>query len=255
MMSTSYIITALSPLASLKQAFLTALSLTGVLALQAVVPTSAQAQHIGFGLSFGSGVELISEGSGNSGDGFLNFNRVLSPPVLLGGSDALTIDLSSNNSGVVILRINAPEQADVTVTVTAPAGNRLDIIDHSGDGPAPSLPFQIGWAYWNLADEAHTGPISATDFGMAREVVSATGSSIPFMSATFPMRRRSATGSPQPPTPPNPMYTGRDDGPQTTAYILVYGTLGPIPEEAQVGFYEGMIDVHVELSTYGEVNN
>lgn len=218
------------------------------------------AQYIGFGLSFGEGITLLNEGSGISNDGELNFNRVLSPPVLVRGSEKVTISLTDNADGVVIIAIDAPARSDVAITVTAPAGNVLTLDEgNGGEGTPSTLPFQIGWAFWNLgvAGSGLSDVLPQSDFGHAREIVSATGTNIPFMSATFPMIRsanRSAGGGPPLP-PPDPKYAGR---PQLTqaemarAFLLVYGSLGPMPENAQVGQYTGTIDVYAELVTYGD---
>lgn len=231
-------------------------------ALSVAAPATLHAQHIGFGLSFGEGITLTNEGSGASNDGELNFNRLLSPPVLLAGSDPVTVSLSDLEDGVVIIAIDAPARADVTITVTAPAGNELTLDEGNGggngNGTPSAIPFQIGWAYWNLgaAGTDLNAVLKQNDFGNAQEVVSATGTNIPFMSATFPMvrsaNRSSSSGPPLP--PPDPNYAGRPEltnADMARAFVLVYGTLGQVPESAQVGLYTGTIDIHAELSTYG----
>lgn len=231
---------------------LTLLLFTGALfALSAAAPVTLQAQHIGFGLSFAEGITLTNKGSVFRHDGELNFNRLLSPPVLLAGADPVTVSLTSLTEGVVIIAIDAPARADVTITVTAPAGNELILDEENG------IDFQIGWAYWNLGSAGAdlNAVLQQSDFGNAQEVVSATGINIPFMSATFPMvrsaNRSSSSGSPLP--PPDPNYAGRPeltDADMARAFVLVYGTLGEVPSGAQVGLYTGTIDIHAELSTY-----
>jgi hypothetical protein len=212
--------------------------------------SSANAQRIGFGLSFGEGVSLSNVGSELSGDGMLNFNQVLSPPILLANSAKVTISPQTNNGGVVVIEIEAPANADITVTITAPSGNVLMLHETNGNGTPPTLPFQIGWGFWNLGAET-SATLQVNDFGNAREVVSATGMNIPFMSATFPMSRRATAAGVIPP-PPDPNYTGRSVAPLAKAFLLVYGSVGPVPENAQAGTYEGIVDIHVELSTYNE---
>ena len=67
-----------------------------------------------------------------------------------------------------------------------------------------------------------------------------------FSSITFPMLKR-ASGLPAP--PPIPNHTGYT-APTTTAYLFIYGTLGPVPANAAAGNYLGDINITVEYAKY-----
>lgn len=223
-----------------------------------LIPSFSLAQRIGFGLSFGEGVRLTNLGSDTRADGVLDFNSVLSPPVLLARDPKVTISPQQNESGVVIFEIEAPADADITVTITAPPGNQLIIDDPSNSEALEALPFQIGWAYWNLGT-LDTGTIQIADFSNAREMVSTLGSEVTFSSATFPLKRNLRVSAGPPPPPPMPNFRDRDtiEAPVVLgrAFLLVYGSVGPIPENPQVGTYTGTIDIHIELSRYNIVEN
>ena len=242
----------------LQRGILLTAGLSLLLVLSAATAT-LQAQHIGFGLSFGDGVELNNLGSEVSNDGVLNITRVLDPPALLPGVETVTVSPDQNEDGVVIIEIRAPVRADVTVTVTAPPGNELLLDEGNGNGSngdddTESIPFQIGWGYWNHGNNGSEAPITISDFGQAKEVVSATGSHIPFMSATFPVSRDARGSGGPPPPPPTPDYEGRNNEQNpvemASAFLLVYGSVGPVTSIPQAGTYTGTIDIHVELSTY-----
>jgi hypothetical protein len=97
------------------------------------------------------------------------------------------------------------------------------------------IPLNIGFAYSNMGAESES-------------LAKTQALQIPqgFTSATFPVLRRS-TGPPGP--PPTPEHNGYT-APTADAYLFIYGTLGPVPEDAAVGLYFGEINIHIEYSTY-----
>jgi len=218
------------------------------LALTLVVP-GLSAQRIGFGISFGAGVDVQNLGDLN-GSPNLNFNEWARPRAIVLGdtrTPVVTIRPGQNDGGVIRLRITAPADADVTVTVTAPVNNVLAL---NGNPALGTMPVRIGWGYWNPGD-ATTTAIPSELVTAAREVASATGTTPGFSSVTFPMTRRTGAAGP-PSAPPDPRYVGREPAtpPMAVAYLTVYGSIPNVQGVTQVGVYTGEIDIHVELSTY-----
>lgn len=216
--------------------------LFGVLMLSAV---AGHAQRINFGLSAGStGITLTNLGTEN---GVLNFNVVQNP--ILPGSAIITINLQQNTFQVVPILIEAAEHLDVTVEVTSPP-NGLELVGHTGDEPVPTLPFQLGWAYWNQSQPLATiDPFSVQVMGNAREVQPAIGAQLGFSSVTFSMRRR-ADGSTPPPPPPTPAHGGMTQPTPASAILYLYGSLGPVPQNASSGMYSGQIQILVQYASY-----
>jgi len=224
---------------------------TALIGLALAAP-SVTAQRIGFGISFGAGVTVENLGS-TIGDLDLDFNEWARPrAIVLGDTRNLNPPVVSirpglNDGGVVRLKITAPADADVTVTVTAPVNNVLAL---NGNPTLGTLPVRIGWGYWNPGD-ATTTAIPSELVTAAREVASATGTTPGFSSVTFPMTRRTGAAGP-PSAPPDPRYVGREPAtpPMAVAYLTVYGSIPSVQGVTQVGVYTGEIDIHVELSTY-----
>ena len=218
------------------------LVLSWVLLLSTV---AGHAQRINFGLSAGdAGITLTNLGSE---DGVLDFNAVKNP--IFPGSQIITISLQQNGQFVVPILIQAAEHLDVTVEVTAPP-NGLELVGHTGSGPVPTVPFQLGWAYWNLSTPlAAIDPYSIQMMGNTREVQPAVGAQLGFSSATFPMRRR-ADGSTPPPPPPTPAHGGMTQPNTASAIVYLYGSLGPVPQNASSGLYNGQIQIVVNYASY-----
>lgn len=206
------------------------------------------AQRIGFGISFGAGVDVQNLGDGN-GSLNLDFNEWARPRAIIVGDTRIpvvTIRPGQNDGGVIRLRITAPGDADVTVTVTAPVNNVLAL---DGNPTLGTLPVRIGWGYWNPGD-ATNAAVPSELVTAAREVASATGTTPGFTSVTFPMTRRTGTAGP-PSAPPDPRYVGREPAVEmAVAYLTVYGSIPNVPANTKVGVYTGEVDIHVELSTY-----
>jgi hypothetical protein len=97
------------------------------------------------------------------------------------------------------------------------------------------IPLTVSFAYSNMGAESES-------LAKTQSLQVPQG----FSSATFPVLRRS-TGPPGP--PPTPEYNGYV-APTADAYLFIYGTLGPVPEDASVGLYFGEINIHIEYSTY-----
>jgi hypothetical protein len=176
------------------------------------------AQHISFGTWAGAGLTLTK---GTPQD--LNFNDK-TPLIITGISQSVTISLTDMEAAV--LTIEGTEYLDVTVYVDAPTTLELDGSNH--------IPVSIRFAYSNLnpADVA-------TAKTQAVEVPAG------FNSATFPILRRTSGPPGPPPTPPHEGYTP----PKKTAYLFIYGTLGPVGN-VDAGLYDGTINVRVEYSIY-----
>lgn len=199
----------------------------------------AHAQRINFALTAGDvGIELDNLG------GTLNFNAVRNPIIM--GTEAITISLQANQTFVVPFRIEAAEHLDVTVEVTGPLDG-LVLDGHTGGGPKPTMPFQLGWAYWNRS-ESPEPPDPPVVQSMAREMQSPTGITLPFGSATFPMRRR-ADGTSPPPPPPVPAHGGMPTVNKAVAYVYVYGRIDPSAVVAS-GLYVGTIEINVSYANY-----
>ena len=211
-----------------------------------LIASPLQAQHIGFGLSFGANISMEIIGNSEN-EQQLNFSSSLLFPFLVRGTDGVAITRTENEQSVVLIAIDAPEGSDITVTVNAPHELTID-----GDN-SDTLPFQIGWAYWNLgATTSET--INTGDYLNAREVVSVTGMGMPFSSVTFPATRTFRGVNGPPPPPPMPNFSGRNTGsnpvPMVRSFLLIYGSINQVKANQQVGIYTGVIGIEAELSIY-----
>jgi len=176
------------------------------------------AQHISFGTWAGAGLTLT-----NGTPYELNFND--KTPLIITGTNQI-VPISLIDEEAAVLTIEGTEYLDVTVYVDAPPTLELDATN--------SIPLSIRFAYSNL------GPADiATAKTQAVEVPAG------FNSATFPILRRTNGPPGPPPTPPYEGYTP----PKKTAYLFIYGTLGPVGN-VNAGLYDGTINVTVEYSTY-----
>lgn len=182
----------------------------------------AMAQRINFGLYATDGLVLtgiVSE---------LDFNA--RKTIILAGDDPISILLSDDAAAA--LTITGRPDLDVTVTIDAPA--TLDLM--SGQ-TTYSIPFSLGFAYSNLNSVT-------TESAKSQAIQVPAG----FTTAVFPIWRRADGGPPGP--PPTPDHTGYVQPADKTAYLFIYGTLGPVPGDSPVGLYEGEINITVSYSTY-----
>lgn len=203
------------------------------------------AQQINFKLQ-GSEQILITQETRD-----INFNEVTETgrPFYLPGDNGATIDLTQNRDQIAIFRIEAPNHLDVNVDVTA---SPFSLVCSSNcSSPLPELEFQLGWAYWNRTTNNDVITLPTIDglLPAAREVLSSTGIPLNFGSATFPMRQRSLSNA-APGAPPVPDHDGYTEVPATSAFILIYGRLGAIPDVLQAGSYETTITVTATTPTY-----
>ena len=176
------------------------------------------AQNISFGTWAGAGLTL-TKGTPSE----LNFNNK-TPLIITGTNQIVTISLTDMEAAV--LTIEGTEYLDVTVYVDAPPTLDLDATNH--------IPVSIRFAYSNL------NPADVTTAKTQAVEVPAG-----FNSATFPILRRISGPPGPPPTPPHEGYTP----PKKTAYLFIYGTLGPVGN-VNAGLYDGTINVRVEYTVF-----
>lgn len=190
-----------------------------LLTLSLLTEFGVMAQRVSFGLNATSGI-VLQTGSVDE----LDFNA--KQTVIMAGQ---TVSISFTDAQTAILSISACVDYDVTVTIDAP--QNLDLIN-----TIHKAPLKVGFAYSNLG--AVNEEIAKTQAVLVPEG---------FNSATFPVLRRAAAQPPgPPPTPDHVDYTQL----RATAYIFIYGTLGPVPTNAASGIYSGDIQVTVTYSTY-----
>ena len=184
----------------------------------AVCALTLQGQHISFGTFAGPGIQITP---GVPDDLDFNDKTVVINP---GVNQSVTIQLQDPQAAV--LRIEGTANLDVTVVLDVPTTLDLD--------PANKIPVQIRFAYSNLnpADEM-TAKMEAVEVPAG------------FNTITFPIVRRTDGPPGPPPTPPQAGTTP----PRKTAYLFVYGTLGPVGN-VDAGLYEGTIQVTVEYTKF-----
>jgi hypothetical protein len=153
----------------------------------------------------------------------LKFN--IEQPIITSGT-TVTINLASNQT--IAFRIEAPENFDLTVDVDAPLF--LTFVDD----PSKTIPLQVKLAYNNmLPGNELAGKAGAIELPLG------------FTNVTFPVNRR-MSGAPSP--PPTPL-TGTDVRTKSTAFIYIYGSLGPVPT-VPAGDYSAKITVNVSFTSY-----
>jgi hypothetical protein len=124
------------------------------------------------------------------------------------------------------IKIVGDATRDITVTVSAPM--------YLTTGASSQIPFTCNFAYSNLGSkDAVTAKTSAVEVPAG------------FTAITLPMLRRTAGVPAPPPTPAHGGYTA----PSATAYIFLYGKLGPVGN-VNAGTYTGIINVSVNYTTY-----
>lgn len=175
------------------------------------------AQRINFGAyTTSQGISLITSGN-------LDFNA--KQPVIASGSNS-TVTIALTDGETQYIAITGDATRDVTVTVSAPQY----LITGGGGGSTKEIPFTCRFAYSNL------GSIDATSAnGVAIQVPSG------FTAITFPLIRRAAGVPAPPPTPAHGAYTP----PTATAYLFLYGSLGPVGSVSP-GNYSGTVNVNVQ---------
>ena len=180
---------------------------------------NTHAQRINFSTWTGSDDITITPVGGLN----LNFNQKQAN--ISANSPAVAINLADMQT--VAFRIEAPEGFDLTVEVDAPT-----VLSLNGTGTDPEeeqIPFRVGIAYNNLlAGEEMTAKNGAISLPLG------------FFNVTFPVNRRTA-GVPGPPPTPESGGTVR---PKATAWLFIFGELGPIGL-VNAGLYSGDITINV----------
>jgi hypothetical protein len=185
--------------------------------LSAFVFHQGAAQKINFGAyTTSQGISLVTSGN-------LNFND--KQPIIVSNSNTMvTIILTDNETQYI--KIVGDATRDITVTVSAPM--------YLTTGASSQIPFTCNFAYSNLgSSDAATAKTSAVEVPAG------------FTAITLPMLRRTAGVPAPPPTPAHGGYTA----PSATAYIFLYGKLGPVGN-VNAGTYTGTINVSVNYTTY-----
>jgi hypothetical protein len=185
--------------------------------------STALAQRINFSTWTGSEEITINPVLANPN---LNFN--LKKAAISANSPAVTINLVDNQS--VGFQIQAPDGYDLTVEVDAPTFLSLDGV---GSTPEEMVPFRLGVAYNNQ--------------GAADEMAAkATAVELPlgFYNVTFPVNRRMAGVPGPPPTPSSGSYVR----PKSTAWLFLYGELGPVGP-VNAGDYLADITINVYFTS------
>jgi hypothetical protein len=187
--------------------------------LSAFVVHLGSAQKINFGAYTGSqSITLTTNGSLI----FTDLGRI----ILSKSNSTCTIAFSDN---IPYIQIVGDATRDITITVTAPM-----YLTIGAGGAGKQIPFVCNFAYSNLGSaDAATAKLNAVQIP--------TG----FTAITLPMLKRTAGVPAPPPTPSHGGYSA----PTATAYLFLYGTLGPVGN-VDAGYYTGMINVSVNYSTY-----
>jgi len=205
---------------------------------------SLSAQQVTFKLQGSEQIRLTNE------TGSLDFNELAGGlPFFMAGAGGVTVDLTQNRGEIVIIRLEAPGHLDVAIDVAA---TPMSLVCSTGcPSPLPNLEFQLGWAFWNrsVSDDLISVPPVDQLVSGAIEVLSPGGLPLAYGSAIFPVRRRSfANAAPAP--PPVPDHDGYVNVPSTSAFIMVYGRLGDIPDGLQSGSYSATITVDATVPIY-----
>jgi spore coat protein U-like protein len=179
------------------------------------------AQKINFGAyTTSQGISLVTSGTA------LNFNDK-QPIIVSNYNTTVTIALTDNETQYI--QIVADATRDITITISAP----LYMIT-GGGGTGYQVPFTCSFAYSNLGSaDAATAKNSAIQIPAG------------FTAIPLPVLKRAA-GVPAP--PPTPAHGGYSP-PQATAYLFLYGTLGPVGN-VSAGSYTGTINVTINYTTY-----
>ena len=153
----------------------------------------------------------------------LNFNQKQN--IIIQGN-TVNIDLVDNQAVAFI--IEAPENFDVSLEIVAPTYLSL------AEDPSKTIPFSIKLAYNNQQPlNEQIGKLNAIELPLG------------FTSLTFPINRK-LTGPPGP--PPTPI-SGTDTRNKVSAYVYVYGSLGPVGA-VPAGRYSGDISLTVNITSY-----
>ncbi|HUI30216.1 MAG TPA: hypothetical protein VLX91_08355 [Candidatus Acidoferrales bacterium] len=187
-----------------------------LLLLIAFTVSPAVAQKINFGAyTTSAGLNLYPSAG-------LNFNDK-QPAILINSNVTVSITLYDNDCGYVQIVGDATRDITIIVphTVYLTCG-------------ASEIPFTCQCAYSNLGStDVNVAKMSAVEISSGVTVI------------TVPMLQRTLGAPAPPPTPAHGGYSA----PTATAYLFLYGTLGPVGNVA-AGTYIGTINVYVNYTTY-----
>jgi hypothetical protein len=154
-----------------------------------------------------------------------NLNFIIKQPIITSGT-SVAINLVDNQA--IAFRIDAPENFDLTVDVDAPLFLTFE------DDPSKTIPFQVKLAYNNmLPGDELAGKAGAIELPIG------------FTNVTFPVNRRTSGAPGPPPTP----ITGTESKIKGTAFIYIYGSLGPVGT-VPAGNYSAEININVSFTSY-----
>ncbi|MBK7428989.1 MAG: hypothetical protein IPI60_19170 [Saprospiraceae bacterium] len=188
-----------------------------IIFLQFAVHQTNIAQRISFGTYASEGImiqNLVPQG--------LDFNLAAGGVLVAGLNQTVQVGLMDDEA--VVLEIQAQADLDITVEIEIPAFLMLNVSN--------TIPVSLNWAYSN------TG---AVDIMTARSQAVTLPSG--FQTFTIPVIRRSSGAPGPPPTPSHQGYAA----PTGTAYLFIYGNLGPIGN-INAGQYDGIINVTVSYT-------
>jgi hypothetical protein len=176
----------------------------------------------GAGQKINFGAYTTSQGLKLYPSSSLNFNS--KQTAILAGSDA-TVSISLYDSECGYVQIVGDATRDITIIIPSTVYLTLG---------ANEIPFSCQFAYSNLGvTDENTAKLGAVQISPGVTVI------------TVPMLQRTAGAPAPPPTPAHGGYTA----PSATAYLFLYGTLGPVGNVA-AGSYEGTVNVYVNYTTY-----
>lgn len=225
----------------------TAVRVSVWLALLLSTASTVVAQQISFGINATEGITLDVI-SGQQELDFNNKQRIIIPGT---GRVVISRDADSN-AFVVPFEIIARDDLDIEVIITSPLFLELEGWTSETNEPAPQIPFQVAWAFWNMAPSSGGSNPLWNDNAVingSREVRGVDALALSVSSAVFPMRRRMISNAPPPP-PPTPRHGEMMVYPTTNAYLYIYGSLGPIPLGTASGQYSGIINIEVGYASY-----
>lgn len=156
-----------------------------------------------------------------NGHGALNFNQ---KNYLIEAGKMVDILLSDNAAAVIT--IEGQSDREIALTLDAPLRLTLDAVN--------SVPFNAKMAYSNSGapSESH-GRATATEL-----IYGANTITIPFLRDNPAPAGMKAASYPAGYSP----ATGR-------VFLYLYGTLGPVPQNAAAGLYTGEINIHVSYAS------
>lgn len=175
------------------------------------------AQRINFSTWVGNNSITITPGSPSN----LNFGYFLSGI----SSNQKSIKLTDNSAAV--FEINAPVGYDISVWISAP---KVLVNENNSNS---TIPFTLSFAYSNYGDNNVT-------------TAKQNAVQVPpnYNMATFPVFR-SASGPPSGPPPPP---SGQNNRTYKTAYLFIYGNVGPVSAQAMPGNYSATININVNFA-------